>query len=982
MDVPLYKSFIGAEASTQWAISLTGLPGTSGATGADGFGATGSTGPSGPDGATGSTILDGIIDPTTEGSSGDYYLNTATTEFFGPKSGAVWPSPGVSLIGIDGVTGPTGTGIGFVSINQLSPTGPTAIVTFDGGATGEIYLLSGATGATGADGADGATGADGIAGQDGIAQPYDQQGIAINNILDQSIVAGSMTSVIFGAERIKDTGIFAHSNITDPHQVTIGATGKYFVTYTVGIKETDSTLDSRIITELQLNAADTAGFRGTFDGTAGATITLERNTITVSGIINVVTINTVVSVTVEEILGNVGVDIISGSASISIVEMRGGVGPTGSQGIQGIIGVGATGVTGTTGPTGGTGSQGGGVIGATVTGGDLILEFDNGATANIGPAQFGPTGTTGSIGTTGATGLTGVDGLQGTQGTQGTQGNTGPTGIGFVSINQLSPTGPTAIVTFDGGATGEIYLLTGGTGATGSAGTTGPQGDAGLQGTQGPQGATGLTGPQGYSILNGIIAPNDITDGIDGDFYIDTFTDIIYGPKAGGDWTYPGSTTSLIGPAGAAGAANMEINLPVSNSTSGSILYVGSTGQLAEDNANLYYDDVNKQIGIGKIPALIGGDTYQLQVKGDIQIGGGQGAGKDFQSEHIRIISQAHDWYVGAKNSAIVADNDYFVGLSQTPDGMFNMKPNGNIQIGGVIDSGYKLEVGGTIGISTGMAFYIGTGGSTANIESATGQVLITKDYLGHHINDLGLGGNGIYDGDGSLSSHTTITNAGFNTTFLGTGNFAFGTTVGVTPKMVLQATDQALASLFYMRDATGANKFRFFTNGNLMIDGRLQINRVSSGSYGINIDGSANGKAIDIVGGKMRYRDGTHGAINKVLASTDTNGTCAWVDPNTLVAAGPVGPTGLTGPAGATGLTGATGAAVSASLAQVLVIGATTGGSNITITSGDDLIIESPTVPLTAGGTGTTGQQAWDTDYIYICTATNTWKRSRIETW
>jgi hypothetical protein len=34
------------------------------------------------------------------------------------------------------------------------------------------------------------------------------------------------------------------------------------------------------------------------------------------------------------------------------------------------------------------------------------------------------------------------------------------------------------------------------------------------------------------------------------------------------------------------------------------------------------------------------------------------------------------------------------------------------------------------------------------------------------------------------------------------------------------------------------------------------------------------------------------------------------------------------------------------------------------------------------ASATGTTGQIRWDADYIYVCTATNTWKRVAISTW
>lgn len=37
---------------------------------------------------------------------------------------------------------------------------------------------------------------------------------------------------------------------------------------------------------------------------------------------------------------------------------------------------------------------------------------------------------------------------------------------------------------------------------------------------------------------------------------------------------------------------------------------------------------------------------------------------------------------------------------------------------------------------------------------------------------------------------------------------------------------------------------------------------------------------------------------------------------------------------------------------------------------------------PATAGATGTAGQWAWDSGYIYICVATNTWKRAALSTW
>ena len=37
---------------------------------------------------------------------------------------------------------------------------------------------------------------------------------------------------------------------------------------------------------------------------------------------------------------------------------------------------------------------------------------------------------------------------------------------------------------------------------------------------------------------------------------------------------------------------------------------------------------------------------------------------------------------------------------------------------------------------------------------------------------------------------------------------------------------------------------------------------------------------------------------------------------------------------------------------------------------------------PASASATGTAGQIKWDSDFIYVCVATNTWKRAPIGTW
>jgi hypothetical protein len=73
----------------------------------------------------------------------------------------------------------------------------------------------------------------------------------------------------------------------------------------------------------------------------------------------------------------------------------------------------------------------------------------------------------------------------------------------------------------------------------------GPKGDTG---DTGPKGDTGDTGTNGNTILYGSVAPT--TEGVNGDFFVNTVTNFLYGPKSGGVWP---SGTSLVGPQGVIG---------------------------------------------------------------------------------------------------------------------------------------------------------------------------------------------------------------------------------------------------------------------------------------------------------------------------------------------------------------------------------------------------------------------------------------------
>jgi hypothetical protein len=66
----------------------------------------------------------------------------------------------------------------------------------------------------------------------------------------------------------------------------------------------------------------------------------------------------------------------------------------------------------------------------------------------------------------------------------------------------------------------------------------------------------------------------------------------------------------------------------------------------------------------------------------------------------------------------------------------------------------------------------------------------------------------------------------------------------------------------------------------------------------------------------------------------------------------------------------------------RLLVGTSSDSGGALLQVNGNRIRIATANTPASAGATGATGEIAWDADYIYVCTATNTWKRTAISTW
>jgi len=165
----------------QGATGPQGEQGTTGPAGPQGIqgiqGIQGETGLQGESGLRGNSVLSGSGVPSESvGVDGDFYIDTAASAIYGPKSSGAWATV-VSLVGPQGDTGPQGV---QGPQGDEGPQGIQGLV----GATGAVGP-AGPQGPQGPAGATGATGPQGIQGEAGPAGetgPAGQSGVASVNL--------------------------------------------------------------------------------------------------------------------------------------------------------------------------------------------------------------------------------------------------------------------------------------------------------------------------------------------------------------------------------------------------------------------------------------------------------------------------------------------------------------------------------------------------------------------------------------------------------------------------------------------------------------------------------------------------------------------------------------------------------------------------------------------------------------------------------
>jgi hypothetical protein len=149
-------------------------------------------------------------------------------------------------------------------------------------------------------------------------------------------------------------------------------------------------------------------------------------------------------------------------------------------------------------------------------------------------------------------------------------------------------------------------------GAVGPAGNTGDKGTDGATGAVGPAGPAGTDGAAGSVIYSGNTAPA-VSKGAVGDFYLDTSTGLLYGPKTANGWGTGFSLKGANGATGATGAAGSTTlsgaGLPAAS--------LGKTGDYYLDKTNylLYGPKITSGWGV---PINLRGPAGNANVKVDV----------------------------------------------------------------------------------------------------------------------------------------------------------------------------------------------------------------------------------------------------------------------------------------------------------------------------------------------------------------------------
>lgn len=341
---------------------------------------------------------------------------------------------------------------------------------------------------------------------------------------------------------------------------------------------------------------------------------------------------------------------------------------------------------------------------------------------------------------------------------------------------------------------------------------------------KGSNGTNGTNGTNGNTVLNGSGAPSNAL-GVNGDFYIDTVANFIYGPKASGSWP---AGVSMKGPDGADGADGNTI-LSGSGAPSNTL---GVDGDFYYDTAsanNLFYGP--KTGGVWGAPVSLKGNDGQ--VGQSLPVGGTQ--------NQVLAKNSSTDYDVSWRDANVVvpvsdffgdgSDGDVVIGPGTTVLTSRKQYNNLTIQTGGYLNTGgYPISVRNVLTIQTGaeigrkgnngsnntagpgitaqvlgMGRQGGTGGvwSTNSGIGATGVPYSTND---NSTGNWGFGGRGGRGGRGDSELYTTLVGNNANVTFSITHGRTYNTAADMDVTVQDSITNVVISPSLYTLSYTGGN--------------------------------------------------------------------------------------------------------------------------------------------------------------------------------
>ena len=392
--------------------------------------------------------------------------------------------------------------------------------------------------------------------------------------------------------------------------------------------------------------------------------------------------------------------------------------------------------------------------------------------------------------------------------------------------------------------------------------------------------------------------------------------------------------------------------------------------------------------------------------KGAINATAADGAGLTVEGPNvfpqIYYASANDSWNV---NKLINLSSATIVGTEATNQITGALKVSGGIGVtGNIYASSFNGPVTGTIGSST-----KNSGAFTTIV--ATSPVLAVGTNTGALVvqGGVAIGGNMTVGSliQGTITNAqlaTTATNASF-ATFSGTATTAVS---AANATLAALATNVAGGSIYQIpyQTATSATGY----SSNLTFDGTsFRTNKVTvsvsnasvlpTAYYGfdlinttvnqspaLRLSGNSSGFAIVSSFGVLRVMQDATTLTNTLLSisptvvSIPTTTVSAGSSSGALVVSGGVGVGGNLNVAGVTTVGGLN--VTSIATATTLSV---SGAATITGTLnslGQVILSGSNTVPATASSIGTPGTIAWDSNYIYMCISTNTWKRTLLSLW